>query len=374
MNSLSRVGIVLSLIAALVLWVGCDSTGTGGQSTLPTVQFSSSGTGGVPTDSIIEVGVTLSDSVGADVSYEVLFAGGASSATPGDVGLSSSPAVVHEGSFSSQAGAGATETFEVNIASADLSEGSKEAFFALQQLESEGDVEFGEPREFNLSIGAKPISDARTEGRQALANGNQVTVTVRGTVTRAFGAFARFQDESGPTGASGLAIRQTFGELSEDFQQDISDGTIEPGTELLVTGSISQFSGLLQINNEDLQGYAVISQGDPPAPQSVSLSDIEAPDGENFESELLRVEGLSFPQASGTFENGTTYDVVDEDGTTYMFRIQDDDETNIIGEPIPEGTFTYEGILGQFNVFSGVDADEGYQLIPVQPSDVKEPQ
>ena len=368
-----RIGVLLSLIAVTVLWVGCDSSGTGVDSARPAVQFSSGGTGGVPTDSIVEMGVTLTDSVGAEVSVEVLFAAEASSASLADVGSfgESSTPPKETVEFPETAGPNATETLRVNIAEADLSEGSKEAFFALQGLESEGNVEIGSPREFSLSIGAKPMAEARAEAREALRNDQQVTVTVRGTVTRAFGAFVRFQDDTGPTGASGLAIRQTFGELSEDFQQDIADGVIEPGTELLVSGSVSQFSGLLQINNEDLGSYDIVAQGEPPAPQLVSLGDIMAPDGEEYMSELLRVEGLSFPNASGSFESGTTYTVEDEEGTSFEFRVQDDDETNVIGEPIPDGTFDYEGVLGQFNVFSGVDTDEGYQFIPVQPDDIQ---
>jgi hypothetical protein len=51
-----------------------------------------------------------------------------------------------------------------------------------------------------------------------------------------------------------------------------------------------------------------------------------------------------------------------------MFRVQDNQETALIGENIPTGTFTYEGVLGQFNVFSGRDDDSGYQLIPVRPA------
>lgn len=367
-----RIGAVLLVLAAAVLWAGCDTGGTAEPASVPAVQFTSDGAGGVPTDSTVQIGVTLTDSVGTSVSVEVLFASQASSATFADLGGFNAPdSTTKEVTFAADAGAGATEEISVNIANADLSDGSKEAFFALQQLESEGTVEIGEPREFGLSIGAKPIAEARDEGRAAILNGNQVTVTIRGTVTRAFGGYARFQDDSGPTGASGMVIRQVGGGLTDQFQQDISDGVIQPGTELLVTGTLSQFSGLLQINGDDLSSYDVISQGDPPEPQTVTLSDIAAPDGEDYMSELIRVEGLSFPDASGNFEGGTTYTVENEEGTTFQFRVQGTDETNIAGTPIPDGTFNYEGILGQFNVFSGVDADEGYQILPMRANDVR---
>lgn len=367
------VGITILLTAVALLWAGCDSGGTGGVgATTPSVQFASGGAGAVPTDTTVLIDVTLSSSVDAPVSVEVLYANAASTTFYSDIGgFDSTGTTVKTLEFSADAEAGAQESIEVGVANADLSKGSKEAFFALQQLNSDGNVEIGTPREFSLSIGAKPISEARSEGRQALINGNQVTVTIRGTVSRAFGGYARLQDDSGPTGASGLVIRQVGGGLTEQFQQDISDGVIQPGTELLLTGTLSQFSGLLQINGDDLSSYSVISQGNPPEPQTITLDDISAPSGEDYMSELIRVEGLSFPEESGTFEGGTTYTVENADGTSVMFRVQGSDETNIAGTEIPEGSFTYVGILGQFNVFSGVDADEGYQLLPMRASDVK---
>lgn len=370
-----RLCAIVLLAAGTVLWAGCDSGGTAGaDARIPSVQFASGGAGAVPTDTTVNIDVTLSDSVGASVSVEVLYANGASSTNYGDIGgYDSLGTTAKTVTFSGDAGPGAQQSVEVGVVDADLSKGSKEAFFALQKLESEGTVEIGEPREFSLSIGAKPIAEARAEGRQALINGNQVTVTIRGTVSRAFGGYARLQDDSGPTGASGMVIRQVGGGLTDQFQQDISDGVIQPGTELLLTGTLSQFSGLLQINGDDLSSYSVISQGNPPEPQTVTLDDISAPGGEDYMSELIRVEGLSFldSDTSDTFQGGTTYTVMNAEGTEFMFRIQGSDETNIAGTPIPNGTFTYEGILGQFNVFGGVDADEGYQILPMQASDVR---
>ncbi len=368
-----RIGFVLLFTAVAVLWAGCDTGGTTGmEAAVPSVQFASDGAGAVPTDTTVTIDVTLTDSVGTAVSVEVLFASAASSASSSDLGGFDSTSVTKTVSFPADASPGATQSVEVGVANADLSEGSKEAFFALQQLESEGTVEIGTPREFGLSIGAKPIAEARSEGRTALVNGEQTTVTIRGTVSRAYGSIARIQDDSGPTGASGIMIRQTFGELSSAFQEDINDGTIQPGTEILLTGSISQFSGLLQINNEGLSSYSVVSQGDPPPAQTVTLSDIAPPNGEEYMSELIRVEDLTLPEAdtSGTFSEGD-YTAEGPEGNTIIFRIQGSDETNVGGTPIPNGTFTYQGILGQFNNFRGVDVDEGYQLIPVRASDIQ---
>ena len=197
-------------------------------------------------------------------------------------------------------------------------------------------------------------------------------VTVEGTVTRTYGAYARIQDESGPTGASAIVIRQTSGPKSTAFQDSIAAGTIQPGTTLEVTGTTSVFNGLVQINNDDLASFTVQGQGTPPDPQSVSLADL-AQDGEDYESELLRVEGVRFVSASGTFENGTTYTVEDGDGQSREFRVQGTSETAIGGAPVPEGVFAFEGVLGQFNGegAGGDEPDEGYQFIPVRESDLE---
>jgi hypothetical protein len=222
-----------------------------------------------------------------------------------------------------------------------------------------------------LGVVGDDVQGAEFTIAEARERGTETTVVIEGTVTRAFGSYARIQDESGPTGASGIVIRQTGGENADAFQQDIADEDIRRGTQLRITGTTSAFAGLFQINNDDLSNYEIVGQTDAvPDLQTVTLADLQGSGGEDHESELLRVEDLTFPDASGTFESGTTYTVENADGTIFEFRVQDDAETNIIGEPIPDETFTYEGVLGQFNNFSG--NDEGYQFIPIQPSDIQE--
>jgi len=216
----------------------------------------------------------------------------------------------------------------------------------------------------NAAPPAQTIADARSQPMGS-------TVTIEGTVTRAFNAFVRIQDDSGPTGASGIVIRQTEGSGNADFRDDVASGTIQPGTQLRISGTTSAFSGLIQINNEDLASYEVMGQGSVPTPQTISLDQLADDVGEDYESELVRVEGLTFPDASGTFENGTTYTVEEGDGTQADFRVQGEDETALGGASIPSGTFTYVGIVGQFNSFGDVRDNVGYQLIPVRESDLQ---
>jgi hypothetical protein len=197
------------------------------------------------------------------------------------------------------------------------------------------------------------IAEARDRGPDS-------RVTVDGTVTRAFGSYVRFQDESGPTGASGLVIRQTSGDLSSEFQQDISDGNITKGTQIQVTGTLSAFFGLLQINNQDLSNYAVQEQNAVPPAQAVELSTLSA-DGEDYESELVEVDSLQFVNpdtTDGTLNEDFTYTVEDPSGTTFQYRVQGPSETSVIGAPITQGMFTYTGVVGEF--------DGTPQLIPIR--------
>jgi hypothetical protein len=197
-------------------------------------------------------------------------------------------------------------------------------------------------------VGDLGVQNARDEGTSS-------TATVRGTVTRAFGSYVRFQDDTGTTGASGL----TVGPVSGDFQDDISNGNITQGTNLYVRGTLSESDGLLRVDGPDLGNYVILDQGVLPAPQEVSLNTLQS-SGDNYESELIRVDGLSFPGASGTFSANTTYSVDDETASDFNYRVESSDQTEVIDESIPGGTFTYEGVLGE--------SSGGYQLVPIRPA------
>ena len=206
---------------------------------------------------------------------------------------------------------------------------------------------------------ATSINDARGQ-----VDGSEVII--EGTVSRAFGGYARIQDESGATGASGLVLRQVDGNNSTAFQSDIEDGTIQPGTVLRVSGTVSAFNNLVQINGADLTGYEVVEQNAPPEPIEVSVNDVlDGGADSNYESVLVRLSGLSVSgtEPGATFEGDTSYNAQNTDGDLVTFRVQQDLETNVIGAPIPEGAFNYEGVVGIF-------FDER-QLIPIRPSDIE---
>ena len=215
--------------------------------------------------------------------------------------------------------------------------------------------------------GVQTIAEAR-------ATGSTAEVTVQGTVTRAKGAFTYMQDDSGPTGATGLTIRQPTG----SFANDVASGTIAPGTRLEITGTPSYFAGLFQVNEEDLTAYTILSQNNPlPTPQEVTLSDLQGPDGEDYEGELVTVDDVQIVNATdATFVSETSYDIEDPTqdlgdppADPVVFRIPSEDDTDVDGAPVPAGTFSFTGVVGQFHGFDFVEApDEGFQLLAIAPT------
>ena len=339
-----------SLFLAAVLVVGCDSTGTNteslGDSTA--VAFTQSTVVAPEDTGSVNLTLEIRDPGFKEFSVTVAVDESQSSATLGEDVTGPADTTI---TFPQSTTAG--ETAQLSYGVVDDSE-FLEGDETLVVTVSSGDgASPGETGTFTLTIEENdlvlPIADAREREGESVA--------VEGTVTRAFGDFVRLQDESGPTGASALYVRQTSG----DFKDDVADGTIAPGTQLRVAGTIGEFNGNIQINGEDLTSYTVQGQGDVPAPQDVSLAEISE-NGEDYEGELVRVAGLEFPDDSGSFANGTSYDVETDGSTTFTFRVQGGTETTLAGETIPSNRFTYTGVVGEFN--------GSYQLIPIRPSDL----
>jgi len=292
-----------------------------------------------------------------DIEVDVAFDSDASTAETDDIGNYSTQTIT----FPASTSAGATRSVTVDLTDDADAEGTEVARFDLANLSGSGNAAIGSPARAALSI----VGDDRTiaEARTALQNEGPEELILDGTVSRAFGSHARLQDESGPTGASGFVVRQTAGSLSTAFQQDIANSAIRPGTQLRVRGTLSEVNGLVQLRNDDLTSYTVQDQGSPLPPQPVSLGDLTGTSGNDYESELIEVTGLTFPNVSSdsSFAANTSYEVTDG-SATLPFRVHGSDESALIGETIPTGTFTFTGVLGQ----SSDNGTGGYQLLGIR--------
>jgi len=198
-------------------------------------------------------------------------------------------------------------------------------------------------------------------------------ISVSGVVTRAFGSFARIQDETGA-----ITVRQTSttdGSIAKAFQDSIANGAVRTGTYLTLSGETSAFAGASQVNDGDLINFTIQKQNQQVEPQVITLADLADNVGEAFEGELVAIKDLVVtpaPAPGDTLVEETSYTIEDPDGNSLVLRVQDVDETAVIGELIPESTFDFVGIVGQFHGFDFVrDPDTGYQLIPVEPTDIR---
>ena len=208
---------------------------------------------------------------------------------------------------------------------------------------------------------------------EARAAGVGATVTIEGTVTRSMGAFTYLQD-----GTAGLTIRQA-GDFA--FADSVASGAIASGTTLRVTGTLSEFRQLLQINGDsrgqNLDSFEITGTADVPEPQTVTLAQLAA-NGEDYEGELVTVEAVTIDNGGDTLfdegeTNGETYQITDASDATnaVTLRIPNADDTSADGTPIPPRA-TITGIAGQFDPDTdNADDFEGYQILVIDVADIE---
>ncbi|HKJ32321.1 MAG TPA: CHRD domain-containing protein [Balneolales bacterium] len=195
--------------------------------------------------------------------------------------------------------------------------------------------------------------------RQAREARDGTQVNIKGIVTRTYGAFTRVQDTSGA-----ITIYQTSG----TFYDAVQNGSIAMGDSLAITGTTSEMDYLKVIDQGDLSSYTVLSRYNKlPTPLRIDLKKI-AENGEEYESELIRVQGLKFA-TTGTFAASTTYNITDksDNSGTVILRTPSSFDGTIAGASIPDTSAIFVGVLSQ----SSTTLDTaGYQLQPVLDTDV----
>lgn len=338
---------LLSLALVALSLTACDSgtppDQTNGDGT-PVLQIASSTVAAPEIDTTISFDVDLQNPTGEEVTAELIFAAGASSAGPEDLGFSTDglpeigDAFVFETvTFPSGTTEDASQTFTFNILDTLDAEERESAFFALQNVSSPGRIVLGN-NQIELSIGFRPLREIRgfDLGRAVAANG---------IVTRFDGINVYMQDES-----AGIVARD--GDLAD---------AVSIGDEIVVNGELSEFRGLLQVGPDVINSFGVITtDNDLPDPLDVTIDDITS-DGESFEGRLVRVKNIT-TDAEGTFSPGTTYEATDASGSM-NFRVQSGSPVG--GTAVPSGPFTFEGVVGEFQ--------GEYQLLPLRTEDIITP-
>jgi phosphatidylserine/phosphatidylglycerophosphate/cardiolipin synthase-like enzyme len=179
----------------------------------------------------------------------------------------------------------------------------------------------------------------------ARAQGAGATVTVRGIVTNGseLGKIRYLQD-----GTAGMAAFPNSASVPN------FDTSVQAGDSIEVSGTLVQFQNLLEIT--PITAFSIISSGNPlPAPKSIGLAQVS----EDFESQLVSTECVTFGGAGGTFSSSGTYDISDADGGQAKVYLRG--AHPLIGSAIPTGSVRLTSILSQFG---------DYQLLPRSASDL----
>lgn len=346
------------LLGAALFAAGCDSGGSGpaddlGTST--TFSFAEGGGAVVPEDSAdatYTLEVVVSDPGFKQLSVDVVFDTASTVAFSELSGIEETTTLT----FPESATDGASQTLSFQVMDdQEAGEMAEEVAFVLRNPQ-QGSI--GDQSRYTLTVEDDDLPPVPVAEARALGNGEPVAVEA--VITRRAGDNTYVQDASGAGGASGLVIRQSSGA----FREALEAGDVGPGDRVRFAGTKGTFNGLEQINLETYQ--LVEEEAGVPAPQVVTLSEIQM-NGETYESELVRVNGLTIQDDADSLAAGTNYTVADDGGATLTLRI--DDSSFYAGAAAPGGTFDVIGPLGQFN---GSDTDlpnEGYQLFPLTDGD-----
>ena len=353
-------------LALLGLVAGCDVQPLGETYTGPIVEFGAASANVSEGEGTVTIPVELSNANGQSVTVEVLYAEGASTADFGadfeNFGATNANGLqVATVTFSGAA----DETIEVSFDVIDDGEieAAEEAVFALQQPQN---ARLGDQRQYTVLIGTLPIAQIRER-----ANGD--IVTVEGVVTRAQGRLTYIQDNTG-----GIAI---FSFDSNPFGEAVATGQIEPGVRVQLQGEITEFgqtnfppgdpgTGLKQVTdpdgrNGDFIEFIILGTEDVPQAQPATIAqlteEVDGCDTDAYESELVRVSGLTIDNDGDfVFQTSKNYTVTGPEGNTMILRPPSGGDTEIGGVPIPQGEFTFVGVIGQFrctNQLSPIDED-----------------
>jgi beta-lactamase superfamily II metal-dependent hydrolase/DNA/RNA endonuclease YhcR with UshA esterase domain len=185
-------------------------------------------------------------------------------------------------------------------------------------------------------------------------------VKVRGVVTSI--------DFRGGNGIEYYIQDQTGG--IDIFNSTTNFGPYNIGDNIEVTGSVTQFNGLTEVDpGSTITNIVLLPSGTLPAvsPQTVTLSQLaDGGVGENLEGRLIRVNNVRI--TSGTFPAANASgNVTVTDGTASVI-LRVDSDTNIDGTTTPSGTFSVIGLAGQFD--SAAPFDAGYQILPRSLDDI----
>ncbi len=189
------------------------------------------------------------------------------------------------------------------------------------------------------------------------------TVTVRGVATNGpeLGAIRYFQD-----GTAGIAAYGGSSGTAAAVAATLN--AVQGGDSILVTGQLKQFYGLLEM--DPITSVTVLAGHRPVAPVVFAAGNISAAFAEQYEGQLVRINGISsITTSAGTpvasFAS-TAYRINNDPATPLFVNAGSNGPNGLIGKPAPSGTYDAVGLISQHMAANtgAVSTTVGYQLLP----------
>ncbi|OGX88164.1 phospholipase D-like domain-containing protein [Hymenobacter glacialis] len=207
------------------------------------------------------------------------------------------------------------------------------------------------------------ISIAAARAQAPTANNVQgPIVTVRGIVTNGVElgsgvSIIRYIQD----GTAGIGVyTTTTGALAATVN------SLVPGDSILVTGGLKMFRGLLEI--DPVNSLTVLAGNRPlPAPVVFNAANFTAAYAEQYEGQLVRLNGLTSVNTTGgalvtAFSANTTYRLNNNSALVTYVNANSTGPNGLVGKPSPTGTFDAVGIISQY-ASTTTSTTGGYQML-----------
>ena len=189
-------------------------------------------------------------------------------------------------------------------------------------------------------------------------------VTVRGIVTNGLElgsgvSIIRYIQD----GTAGIGVyTTTTGALAATVN------SLVPGDSIIVTGGLKMFRGLLEV--DPVNSLTVLAGNRPlPAPAVFTTANFTSAYAEQYESQLVRLNGLTSVNANNAggavvsaFSANTTYRLNNNATLVTYVNANSTGPSGLVGKPSPSGTFDAVGIISQY-ASSAASTTGGYQLL-----------
>jgi len=206
--------------------------------------------------------------------------------------------------------------------------------------------------------GQMPPSAALTVDQIALIS---TWINELGAATPMTIAAARAAAEDSVVTIQGIITATTFGTVGSSTQAAIQDDTgalivyaggfdagLAVGDEVVVTGPIAIYSGLIEVAPTAPTDFEILSSGnDLPAIQNLTVPEILA-NGVNYESEFVHLDSMTIVDGDWpTSSSSVNMTIADVDGVTMTMRIDGDTDLHTYDAML--GYFTLDAIVGRYN-------------------------